>query len=953
MSPDPAPSLAADAADATPAFLDGGGEMGALMRSHDWTGSSLGVPARWPQPLRTVVRLMLNSGHPMYIWWGPDLACLYNDAFRESIGPERHPASLGRPGREVWREIWPIIGPQIDQVMSGGGPTWHENHLVPITRHGRREDVFWTYGYSPIDDATQSSSVGGVLVVCTETTEQVIAARRTASERDRLAQLFEQAPTFMALLRGPEHRFEIANPRYLRLVGQRPILGKTFAQALPEAVEQGYLTLLDQAYASGRAYNATDARYLLQGVAGEPPVERFLDFVLQPLRDADGAVVGIFVQGVDITDRALARAALRHSETNFRSALRAGRMGSWETNFETMARIWSPEGMALFGLTLAAGRGRVGGAGDEYLAALHPDDRHIVEQLHALADRQDSFVAEYRIVRPDGTMLWLSGHGLVVSRKPDGRALLLVSIMADATERKMAEQALRVERERLALALASGQMGTYDLDIREDVLWWSPQTYVLFGVDPQRFRPSRASVDMLVDVADRDAFLKLRAQAILERRPFSFEFRVRRAGAEEAWLGLRGQADYDEQGRPVRSFGVIMDVSERKRAEQTLREADAAKDMFIATLAHELRNPLAPIRNAVELLKAFPSPHPQVLQAHAVIDRQARQMARLLDDLLDVSRMSQNRLQLRSESLLVQAVVENSIEIAQPFIDAGAHTLNIDVAEPALKVEGDALRLGQVFSNLLINAAKYTLPGGHINVCIERQADQAVVKVTDTGIGLAAEHISTIFAMFSQAGPGRHAQGGQGIGLALAKGLVELHGGTISARSEGLGRGSEFEVRLGLETAPLPVPEPAQAQAHAPEAHAARSRTLRVLIADDLVDIADSLAALLQMLGHDVQVVYDGHRALEVAALWRPDAAILDIGMPGMTGFEVCRRIRELPGGSDMVIVAQTGWGQHEDRRRTAEAGFDHHMVKPVDVDALVALISRRRPGAADADHPA
>jgi PAS domain S-box-containing protein len=273
-----------------------------------------------------MVRLMLNTGHPMYIWWGEDGACLYNDAYRESIGPERHPGSLGRPAREVWDEIWDIIGPQIEQVMSGGGATWHEDHLVPITRHGRREDVYWTYSYSPIDDETAFRGIGGILVVCTETTQKVLGERRLAEQ---------------------------------------------------------------------------------------------------------------------IESQRQAHAALRESEARYRSALTAGHMGNWETDFVTGTRIWSEEGMALFGLRLADGRGRVGGANDEYSLALHPDDRHLVQEFRDLADRQDSIPAEYRIVRPDGTIRWLSGRGHVVARGTDGKAQRLVSIMADVTDRKAADDHIK------------------------------------------------------------------------------------------------------------------------------------------------------------------------------------------------------------------------------------------------------------------------------------------------------------------------------------------------------------------------------------------------------------------------------------------------------------------------------------------------------------------------------
>ena len=239
-----------------PEFLSGGGEMGALMRAHDWSTSSLGPPDLWPQTLRTVVRLMLNTGHPMYIWWGPELACLYNDAYRQSIGSERHPGSLGRPAREVWEEIWPIIGPQIDQVMGGRGATWHENHLVPITRDGKREDVYWTYSYSPIDDERAPHGVGGVLVLCSETTQQVHAEQRVKAEIRRQRRQFQGAPGFIAVLNGPRHIFEFVNDAYVRLAGERDYIGKPVGEAIPELADQGFLALLDEIYASGERYVA-------------------------------------------------------------------------------------------------------------------------------------------------------------------------------------------------------------------------------------------------------------------------------------------------------------------------------------------------------------------------------------------------------------------------------------------------------------------------------------------------------------------------------------------------------------------------------------------------------------------------------------------------------------------------------------------------------------------------
>jgi signal transduction histidine kinase/ActR/RegA family two-component response regulator len=294
-----------------PGFLQGGGAMGALMRSHDWAATPLGPPEAWPQALRTAIRLILNTGHPMYVWWGPELICFYNDAYSQSIGPERHPTSLGQPGRAVWSEIWNIIGPQIDQVMSGGGATWQENALIPITRNGLREDVYWTYSFGPIDDEDAPNGIGGVLVVCTETTEQVLAAQRADQERERFAELFEQAPTFMARLTGPDHRFELVNPSYMELIGDLDVVGRTVLEALPEVAAQGFIELLDDVYRTGEPYTGAGFPFMSTARPNGLSDVRYLDFVYQPMRDATGAVSGIFVVGVDVTDRTHAEMQLR------------------------------------------------------------------------------------------------------------------------------------------------------------------------------------------------------------------------------------------------------------------------------------------------------------------------------------------------------------------------------------------------------------------------------------------------------------------------------------------------------------------------------------------------------------------------------------------------------------------------------------------------------------------
>ncbi|WP_419815904.1 PAS domain-containing protein [Glacieibacterium sp.] len=290
-------------------FLRGGGVMGALMRVKDWTATSLGPVESWPQTLRTAIRLMLNTGHPMYIFWGAEGACLYNDAYSASIGPERHPASLGQPARQVWAEIWDIVGPQFDQVMAGGEATWNVDALVPITRHGRREDVYWTYSYGPIDDVTAPNGVGGVLVVCSETTGNVVTKRHLAAEQSRQHQLFEGAPGFICILQGPGHVYEFVNHAYRQMFGRRDYLGRSVVEVFPEVVAQGVIELLDQVYATGEQYVASQLPISIQA-AGEPGRQRYLDFIYAPTVDENGTITGIFCEGFDVTEAYQARQVL-------------------------------------------------------------------------------------------------------------------------------------------------------------------------------------------------------------------------------------------------------------------------------------------------------------------------------------------------------------------------------------------------------------------------------------------------------------------------------------------------------------------------------------------------------------------------------------------------------------------------------------------------------------------
>jgi signal transduction histidine kinase len=371
---------------------------------------------------------------------------------------------------------------------------------------------------------------------------------------------------------------------------------------------------------------------------------------------------------------------------------------------------------------------------------------------------------------------------------------------------------------------------------------------------------------------------------------------------------------------------------------ESLRDADRRKNKFLATLAHELRNPLAPVRNAVALLKGRSQRDPIVDRVSDVIERQVTLMARLMDDLLDIGRITNDRMELRKERVDLGTIVRDAIEMCQPLVQRSSHEVSVIAPQPSIVVEADPARLGQVFGNLVNNSCRYMAHKGHIWVTIERAGTDAVVTITDTGIGIPPEQLSTIFEMFSQVDRTNRPHGGLGIGLHLVKRLVDMHGGQVSAHSDGPGMGSRFTVRLPAlpasvtidQVAPKPLP------IASPEPRIAR----RVLVVDDNADNAELLKMLLEDQGHETFTAHDGVEGLAAAERLRPDVVLMDLGLPRIDGFEACRRIREQPWGKRMLVIAITGWGQDVDRRRSQEAGFDHHLVKPVDARAISELMS-------------
>jgi signal transduction histidine kinase len=392
----------------------------------------------------------------------------------------------------------------------------------------------------------------------------------------------------------------------------------------------------------------------------------------------------------------------------------------------------------------------------------------------------------------------------------------------------------------------------------------------------------------------------------------------------------------DDAGKLVGAVNVLVDITDRKQAENVLREADRSKNEFLATLAHELRNPLAPIRAAVKILQLKQTLTPDSQSALDVIERQSAQMTRLIDDLLDIARITNNKLELRRERIDLRQAVDSAVETSRPLLEQRSHRLTLKKPARAMYVNADLVRLAQVISNLLNNAAKYTEPGGRIWLTVAREKGEAVIRVRDNGTGISSEMMPHVFEMFQQAGRARAGSpGGLGIGLTLVKRLVELHQGAISAHSAGRDHGSEFVVRL-----PILATKPVSAKTKKQQRAEPQTEATRILVADDNHDSADSLGLLLKILGNDVRIVHDGMEALDVASEFHPKVVLLDIGMPRLNGYETARKMRELKWGKRATLIAVTGWGEDIDRKHSVQAGFDHHFVKPIDPDALTQLIS-------------
>jgi PAS domain S-box-containing protein len=566
---------------------------------------------------------------------------------------------------------------------------------------------------------------------------------------------------------------------------------------------------------------------------------------------------------------------------------------------------------------------------------VHPEDRERAESAFRRSlETGIPYEEEFRLCLPGASEpRWYLGRALPV-RGADGRIARWYATSTDIHDRKQTEAELADSRERLRAALDASVTGTFRWNIDSGELDWDDNLDRLFGLAPGTTARSLLEFIRLVHSDDRQRVIDACARCAAGAAEFNEEFRVAWPDGTVRWLSDKGRV-YDGRNGTRYMAGACVDVTDRRVKEDALRAADRQKDEFLGMLAHEIRNPLAPMMYSASILEQRIE-DPELKRPIEVISRQARRMIRIVDDLLDVSRVTQGKISLQRERLRVADLVAHCTDACRPFMQARRHRLDVGSIDPALLVHGDIVRLSQVIENILINAAKYTPDHGRIGVTATAQGSWVAIEVTDTGVGISPAMLTRVFELFAQADTSLdRAEGGLGIGLTLVDKLVRMHGGHVEARSPGLGLGSTFTVRLPLmrseELSPQKEVTPM----------AAISRT--VLVVDDNVDSAEMLKALLEMNGHTVQSAHDGRTAISLASASSCDVILLDIGLPGMDGYQVVQQLRAMPSLGGVTIVATTGYGREEDRARCLAAGFDDHLTKPIDHEQLERILEKAK----------
>jgi len=699
-------------------FLSDGGEMGALMRSHDWSTSPLGLPERWPQSLRTVVSLMLTSKFPMFVAWGPELAFLYNDGYRPIFGA-KHPHALGLPFSQVWSEIWADIEPLVKKALAGEA-TYHEDLHLVMERNGYPEDTWYTFSYSPVRDET--GGIAGMFCACTETTQEVRSRAALKEEQDRLRELFKQAPSFMAMLSGRDHVFELVNDAYLQLVGhRRDIIGKPVREALPEVEGQGFFELLDRVYATGEPFTGSSVRVELQRKPGSPIEERVVDLVYQPVTDREGNVRGIFAEGYDVTERVQAEKSLRESEARFRNLADHAPVMVWVTEPDATCTYLSRSWYEFTGQTPETG------LGFGWLDAVHPDDRAwSAEMFRAANAKQEPFRLEYRLRRADGTYRWAI-DAAAPRFGSDGSFLGFVGSVLDIGDRKEVEERLRESEAAFRTVTNATPALVWVSSSDGNIVYLNERWYEFTG---QRMDEAIGSGwTAAIHPDDLRRILPYWQRCRETGEIYEGEARYRRHDGEYCWHAFRAVPQTGSDGTIERWFGICVDINERKRWEEHQR-------LLINELNHRVKNTLAIVQAmaAQSLRQAGDGSRPE-LQAFQ-------------DRLFALARAHDVLTRENWEGAELREIIH---EVVEPYLRQ--KTKHFEIEGPRLRlIPRTALAIAMAIHELATNAAKYgalSVPSGcvfitwtitsdsipHLELRWQERGGPAVTQPTRRGFG--------------------------------------------------------------------------------------------------------------------------------------------------------------------------------------------------------------------------
>ena len=833
-----------------------------------------------------------------------------------------------------WKSLWPEQNHHdIDHALdcARDGQIGHFSASCPTAKGTMK---WWDVSVTPVRSDGDVTSFFAVSRDVTETHMATVERERLMRElqtaNETMADIFRQAPVFMCVLSGPEHVFEMVNHGYLQLVGDRDPVGMSVRQALPELEGQGFFELLGEVYKTGKPFYGNNLPVALKRTPDGPLDQRFVDFVYMALRDADGNVKSVLAHGVDQTERTLAETGLSNSRERLQKIISQAGAGLVEADDTERITLVNQKYCSMLGYTESELLGM------PLLAVTAPDSiEATADAVRQLKIDGVSFVLDKQYRRKDGAFLWSTSS---VNALQDATSAYsgLVAIVVDISESRKASEQLRNSKERYRTLFDSMDQGFCTIEMIYDSAG-KPVDYLYLEVNA-RFEEHTGLTDaagktmrQLVPGMD-DFWFDTYARVVATGAPVAVEHGVPQVGR---WFDVYGTKIGGADSKRVAVF--FRDTTKRKQQEKDLEEAARRKDDFLAMLAHELRNPLAPIGAAAELLTRAKTDPVRVQKASDIIGRQVKHMTGLIDDLLDVSRVTRGLVELAREPLPVTQIINDAIEQVTPLIHARRQHLSLHLSPDNMTVSGDRKRLIQVVANILNNAAKYTPEGGEISLTTSVRVDQVSIHVSDNGIGMTPQLAEHVFDLFAQAErTSDRSSGGLGLGLALVKSLVELHGGSVTCSSDGMNQGSTFYVTL-----PRLVQEVSDAQSPISNTtHARPAARLRVLIVDDNVDAAAMLAMLLEAEGHQVMVEHGSQRALERAKQAAPQVCLLDIGLPGMDGYQLAQHLRAQPETAHAMMIAVTGYGQEGDRANALGAGFDHHLVKPVDTSELAALLA-------------